>query len=99
MQRSGFRTIVTTTALGLVGKVWRVSQPDTYDAAGNLTATPGNALVLSYDGACSMLDRPVLTLLIEAFALLTSTSTTSSSLLSAMKIQGMVRAAMEERSP
>src|SRR5262249_30979318 len=31
--------------------------------------------------ACSMLDRPVLMLFIEAFALLTSTSTTSSSLL------------------
>lgn len=40
-------------------------------------------LVPAFDAACSMLDRPVLTLLIEALALFTSTSTTSSSLLSA----------------
>ena len=35
----------------------------------------------AFPAACSMLDKPVLMLLIEAFALLTSTSTTSSSLL------------------
>jgi len=42
---------------------------------------PADALRAAFPAACSMLDKPVLMLLIEAFALLTSTSTTSSSLL------------------
>jgi hypothetical protein len=47
---------------------------------------PAEAPRAAFPAACSMLDSPVLMLLIEAFALLTSTSTTSSSLLlSAMK--------------
>ena len=53
---------------------------------------PADAPRAAIPASCSMLDRPVLTLLIEAFALLTSTSTTSSSLLlSAM--QSMPRGA------
>ena len=46
-----------------------------------MPSIPADAPCAAFDAACSMLDRPVLTLLIEAFALLTSTSTTSSSLL------------------
>ena len=46
-----------------------------------IPSIPADAPWAAFDAACSMLDRPVLTLLIEAFALLTSTSTTSSSLL------------------
>jgi hypothetical protein len=42
---------------------------------------PADAPRAAFPAACSILDRPVLMLLIEAFALLTSTSTTSSSLL------------------
>ena len=42
---------------------------------------PTEAPRAALPAACSMLDRPVFMLLIEAFALLTSTSTTSSSLL------------------
>ena len=41
---------------------------------------PADAPRAAFPAACSMLERPVLMLLIEAFALLTSTSTTSSSL-------------------
>src|SRR5712692_811461 len=54
-----------------------------------MPSIPADAPWAAFDAACSMLDRPVLTLLIEAFALLTSTSTTSSSLLlSAMARRG-----------
>src|ERR1035437_8910655 len=42
---------------------------------------PADAPRAAFPAACSMLDKPVLMLLIDAFALLTSTSTTSSSLL------------------
>ena len=43
---------------------------------------PADAPLAAFPAACSMLDKPVLMLLIEALALFTSTSTTSSSLLS-----------------
>jgi len=41
----------------------------------------------AFAAVCSMLDRPELTVLMDALALLTSTSTTSSSLLSATVVQ------------
>lgn len=47
-----------------------------------IPSIPADTPRAAFDAACSMLDKPVLTLLIGAFALLTSTSTTSSSLLS-----------------
>ena len=46
-----------------------------------MPAIPADAPRAAFAAACSMPDRPVLMVLIEAFALLTSTSTTSSSLL------------------
>ena len=46
-----------------------------------MPSIPADAPRAALKAVCSMLDRPVLALLIEAFALLTSTSTTSSSLL------------------
>src|SRR5450759_4405972 len=46
-----------------------------------MPSIPADAPCAAFDAACSMLDRPVLTLLIGALALFTSTSTTSSSLL------------------
>ena len=42
---------------------------------------PADAPCAAFDAVCSILDRPVLHVLIEAFASLTSTSTTRSSLL------------------
>src|SRR5712692_9511932 len=47
-----------------------------------MPSIPADAPCATLDAACSILDRPALALLIEAFALFTSTSTTSSSLLS-----------------
>ena len=46
-----------------------------------MPSIPADAPRAAFAAACSMLDKPVLTLLIDAFALLTSTSTTSSKLI------------------
>jgi hypothetical protein len=52
-----------------------------------MPSIPADAPLAALVAACSMLDRPELMLLIEAFALLTSTSTTSSSLLIKFVVQ------------
>jgi hypothetical protein len=79
-------SLAQATAL-LMASASRLPAVAPFTMAAVMPSMPEDAPCAALAAVCSMLDRPELTVLMDALALLTSTSTTSSSLLSATVVQ------------